>query len=374
MSYGETGQPLSSAEKLARLRLIRSENVGPVTFRQLLTRFGSAAEAIDMLPELARRGGRKRPIKVCTRTAAERELAEARKKGMDALFFGDIVYPRPLAQIEDAPAVLFLKGHAHLLDRPMVAMVGARNASAIGRKLAGTIARDLGQAGYIVVSGLARGIDGAAHAASIGTGTVAVLAGGADVVYPRENETLYHQIMEGGAVLAEMPPGTVPQARHFPRRNRIISGLSLGVLVVEANPRSGSLITARYALDQGREVFAVPGSPLDPRAKGANSLLKQGGTLVESAEDIIDVLEAQKELWAEETGGQASTPPLEPPSGEDMDSARRSVQELLSPTPTALDDLIRESGLAPATVMTILLEMELAGTADRHPGGRVALA
>ena len=373
MSYGEAEHPLSSAEKLARLRLIRSENVGPVTFRQLIARFGSAAEAIDLLPELARRGGRKRPIRVCSQAAAERELAEARKKGMDALFFGDIAYPRPLAQIEDAPAVLFLKGHAHLLDRPMVAIVGARNASAIGRKLAGTIARDLGQAGYSVVSGLARGIDGATHAASVGTGTVAVLAGGADVIYPRENETLYHQIMESGAVLAEMPPGTVPQARHFPRRNRIISGLSLGVLVVEANPRSGSLITARYALDQGREVFAVPGSPLDPRAKGTNSLLKQGGTLVESAEDVIDVLEAQKDLRVEETGGQASAPPLEVPPGEDMDSARRNVQELLSPTPTAIDDLIRETGLAPATVMTILLEMELAGTAERHPGGRVAL-
>jgi DNA processing protein len=356
------------------LRLIRSENVGPVTFRQLIARFGNARDAIDMLPELARRGGRKRPIKVCSLSTAERELAEARKKGMTPLYWGDADYPLPLAQTEDAPAVLFLKGHAHLLDRPMVAMVGARNASALGRKLAGTIARDLGQAGYIVVSGLARGIDGAAHAAAIKSGTVAILAGGADVIYPRENETLYGQMVESGAVLAEMPPGTVPQARHFPRRNRIISGLALGTLVVEANPRSGSLITARYALDQGREVFAVPGSPLDPRARGANSLLKQGGTLVETARDIIDVLEAQKEPWLQETGAQAAPAPLEPPPGEDMDRARAVVQELLSPAPTGIDDLIRETGLAPATVMTILLELELAGTAERHPGGRVALA
>lgn len=321
--------PLSAAEKLARLRLIRSENVGPVTFRQLIARYGSAEEAVDMLPELARRGGRKRPIKVCSRAAAEREMADARKKAMTLLVWGDPAYPLPLAQIEDAPAILFQKGHAHLLEQPMVAMVGARNASSVGRKLAGTIARDLGAAGYVVVSGLARGIDGAAHAAAVPTGTVAVLAGGADVVYPRENETLYDQVVAEGAVMAEMPPGTVPQARHFPRRNRIISGLSLGVLVVEANPRSGSLITARYALDQGREVFAVPGSPLDPRARGANSLLKQGGVLVESAADIIDVLDAQKDRRIEETGRDSAPPLLEPPPGEDLDVARASIQELL---------------------------------------------
>ncbi|RMF08091.1 MAG: DNA-protecting protein DprA [Alphaproteobacteria bacterium] len=366
--------PLSTAEKLARLRLIRSENVGPVTFRQLIARYGSAVDALDALPELARRGGLRRPIRICPRAEAEREIGLAEGLGMTPLYWGDRAYPRPLAHIEDAPAVLFALGHIHLLDKPMVAVIGARNASAAGRKLAGTIARDLGLAGYVVVSGLARGIDAAAHAATVATGTVAVLAGGADVIYPKENVEIYESIVKEGVVLSEMPPGTEPQARHFPRRNRIISGLSLGVLVVEANPRSGSLITARYALDQGREVFAVPGSPLDPRARGANRLLKDGAALIEDAGDIIEILRSQQERRIEEPDRLAvQVAPLEPPPGEDLDRARHQIRELLSLTPTAIDDLIRQTGLAPATVLTVMLELELAGLAERHPGGRVAL-
>lgn len=259
--------PLTDAERLDWIRLIRTENVGPITFHRLMEQYGSAAKALDMLPELARRGGRSKPLRVAPKAEAEREVQANRRFGARLICACEPDYPEPLAAVDDAPPVISVAGHAHLLRRRAVAIVGARNASLNGKKFAESLARDLGEAGLLVVSGLARGIDTAAHAGSIASGTAAVLAGGIDVVYPPENEGLYRDIMALGVVVAESPIGTQPQARHFPRRNRLISGLSLGVLVVEAALRSGSLITARMALEQGREVMAVPGSPLDPRCQ-----------------------------------------------------------------------------------------------------------
>ena len=269
----------SNRERFDRLRLYRSENVGPITFRRLLAHFGSAGAAITALPALSRRGGRGKPIKVCPADAAEAEIAALKEAGGRYLIWGDAEYPAALANIEDAPPVLGLIGHAHLLERRAVAIVGARNASANGRRFARTIAAELGEAGFAIASGLARGIDAAAHEGALEAGTVAVVAGGVNVVYPKENGALHEAIAERGAILAEQPPGTRPQGRHFPYRNRIISGLARGTLVVEAAMRSGSLITARYALEQGREVFAVPGSPLDPRCRGTNDLIRQGAVL-----------------------------------------------------------------------------------------------
>lgn len=364
---------LTPAERLDWLRLIRSENVGPVTVRHLLRRFGSAAAALAALPDLARRGGRAQPLKVHPRAAAERELAELERLGGRLIALTEPDYPQPLAALDDGPPVIAVLGQVQLLSRPAVAIVGARNASANGRLIAGRIARDIGVAGYVVVSGLARGIDAAAHEAALDTGTVAVVAGGIDVIYPSENETLYRAIAARGAVLAELPPGTVPQARHFPRRNRLISGLSHGVVVVEAALRSGSLITARFALEQGREVFAVPGSPLDPRSAGANGLIREGATLVESAADVLSGLSA---LRPPLSGGEelkfAATPASDA-AEQDVVAVRPLLLELLSPEPVAVDELLRACPFSPAAVQTALLELELAGRVARHPGNRVSL-
>jgi DNA processing protein len=364
----------ASAERFAMLRLIRSENVGPITVRQLLARFGTAEAALAALPDLARRGGRKRPIKIASRDDAERELAALAACGAEPLAITDKTYPRALAAIPDAPPVLAVLGHGHLLERRAVAVVGARNASANGRRLAERLATDLGQSGYLVFSGLARGIDAAAHRGALASGTAAVVAGGVDVVYPEENRALYDDIKESGLVLSEMPPGTEPQARHFPRRNRIISGLSLGVLVVEAAPRSGSLITARLGLEQNREIFAVPGSPLDPRARGCNHLIRQGATLVESAQDVLEVLESMIKTPLEEP----DTPEFEPgtpqlPPESELEAGREKVLELLGPSPVMVDEVIRQCQLSPAVVNLVLLELELAGRLERHPGNRVSL-
>jgi DNA processing protein len=287
---------------------------------------------------------------------------------------GEADYPPRLQMIDDAPPLLAVRGNPAALAKPMVAIVGARNASAAGLKLAERLARDIGHAGFAVVSGLARGIDAAAHRASLATGTVAILAGGQDRVYPPENEPLLQEILELGAALSEMPMGWEPRARDFPRRNRLISGLSLGVLVVEAARRSGSLITTRFALEQGREVFAVPGSPLDPRAEGSNSLLKQGATLVTEAADLIDAL--RPILGRPIEGGFAEPDPM-PPAASDGDpagAARARIVSLLGPTPVSLDDLVRLSESSPAVVRVVLLELELAGRLQRHRGGLVSLA
>ncbi|HEV8027453.1 MAG TPA: DNA-processing protein DprA [Stellaceae bacterium] len=365
---------LNPAEKLDWLRLIRSENVGPVTFYQLLARFGSAAAALDALPDIARRGGRDRPITVFTRGAAERELQSLDRLGARLVAWGEPDYPSALAAVEDAPPLLSVLGQAALLKRPAIAVVGARNASTNGRRFARDLALQLGQKGLIVVSGFARGIDTAAHEGALPTGTVAVLAGGIDILYPEENRALRDAIIERGALLAEMPVGTVPKGRHFPRRNRIISGCSLGVVVVEGALRSGSLITARFALEQGREVFAVPGSPLDPRCRGTNDLIRRGATLTETAEDVTAQLQgplsprapARRSAWSD-------APPEGPAGGSELETARRRVLERLSPTPVGIDDLVRECQLPQSLTMSVLLELELAGRLERQPGNLVAL-
>jgi DNA processing protein len=373
---------LNPAERLDWLRLIRTENVGPVTFYQLLHRFGSAGAALEALPSLANRGGRHARLALFPRAAAEREIAALDKAGATILAWGEPHYPAALAAIDDAPPLLAVRGDPTLLNRPAIAVVGARNASANGRRLARELAGELGRHGYLVASGLARGIDAAAHLGALASGTVAVLAGGVDIVYPPENQELYEALVERGAVVAEPAFGTVPQARHFPRRNRIISGLSLGILVVEAAARSGSLITARFALDQGREVFAVPGSPLDPRCRGTNDLIRRGATLTESVEDIVQQLPPLLPSVAHRPPTLSELPAWPGPSavevpaqtlGEPRDSARAQITERLGPAPVAVDELVRQCHLSPAMVVTILLELELAGRLERHPGNQVSL-
>lgn len=366
--------PVDTSERLAYLRLIRSENVGPVTFHQLLGRYGTGEAALAALPELARRGGRRRVI-VCSEATAKQELQQVHDLGAELLTTKDPGYPSALAALPDAPPVLITLGRQELLGQKSLGIVGARNASANGRRLAQQIAADLGAQGFIVASGLARGIDAAAHRGAIESGTIAVVAGGVDVIYPQENTKLYEEIKERGLVISEMPVGTVPQARHFPRRNRLISGIAQGTLVVEAAKRSGSLITVRFALEQGREVFAIPGSPLDPRARGCNELIRQGAILVESAADIIDALEGpfqsriSRQRMAETSDKQAELPDLTM-----IAAGHRVITELLGPTPVAVDELVRQCQLSPAVVHSVLLELELAGRTDRHPGNRVALS
>ena len=360
---------LDEAEKLARLQLIRSENVGPITFHQLIRHFGNAVQAIDGLPSLSHRGGRQRAIRVCSRAEAERELATLGARQVHAIFFGDANYPAPLAEIEDAPPVLQVIGRPELLNTPTVAIVGARNASLNGRKLAERLATDLGAVELTVVSGLARGIDAAAHRGSLATGSIAVLGGGADIIYPNENRPIYDRLALEGAVVSELPLGTEPQARHFPRRNRIIAGLSLGVVVVEAARRSGSLITARLALEQGREIFAVPGSPLDERCRGTNRLIREGASLTECAQDVIETL-----LPMTQTRSQPQPAASEMTAGpfEVGDDARGEIMELLSPSPVSIDEIVRQCHLPASVVQQILLEQELAGHIQRQPGGLVA--
>jgi DNA processing protein len=364
---------LTDAERLDRLRLIRSDNVGPRTFRSLLDHFGSAREALAALPELAQRGGAARQIRICSEKDAAAELEASARHGISLLAPDEDGYPPRLATIDDAPPLLAVRGAPAALMRPIIAIVGSRNASAAGLKFAQKIAHDLGQAGFIIISGLARGIDQAAHRASVASGTVAVLAGGHDKIYPPEHDKLLDSILDAeGAAISEMPLGHEPRARDFPRRNRLISAASLGVVVVEAAQRSGSLITARMAAEQGREVFAVPGSPLDPRAEGTNGLLKQGATPVTEAADIVAVVQPIMGL---------DLPALEPEisGGELMDGAepdnsgRPQIMSLLGPAPVSVDDLIRLSKASPRTVRIVLLELEIAGRLERHGGGLVSL-
>ena len=364
--------PHNDAERLDRLRLIRSENIGPVTFRELLTRFGSAEAALEALPTLAKRGGRKRALRVATRQQATKELDALVRHGGQMLHINATDYPPLLATIDDAPPVLSVIGHPSLLLRDCVGMVGARNASTNGKTLARRFATEIGRAGPTIVSGLAMGIDAAVHDGSLDTGTVAVLGGGVDVIYPRDNTALYHEISRRGAIVSEMPFGTVPQARHFPRRNRIISGLSRAVLVVEATQRSGSLITARLAADQGREVMAIPGSPMDPRAKGPNKLIRGGAALVESPDDVLMLLNelppAQLDAGPE-TGFEPAMPST--PNDAELTEARRLVLDRLGPTPAPVDDLAADLGLPMGILATVLLELELAGRLERSAGNRV---
>ena len=359
-------------ERRAWLRLARTENVGPVTFRNLLARFGTASAALEELPRLAARGGNRNFI-LPDESGIAREIEGLAKLGGWLIAACEPDYPQGLKALEAPPPVIGILGHPHLLKKEMIAIVGARNASALARKFAETLARDLGFAGLVVASGLARGIDTSAHEAALAVGTVAVLAGGVDIIYPPENEKLYAAIKDRGVILSEMRLGEAPQARHFPRRNRIISGLARGVVVVEAAEKSGSLITAQCALDQGREIFAVPGSPLDPRARGTNRLIREGATLTEGADDVLAVLRPIMGHDFRETGpGDAPSPPDPALLEAEADRVRQKIEEALGPAPVGVDELIRLSGAPAAAVLTVLLELELAGRCRRHPGNFVS--
>jgi DNA processing protein len=365
------GLRISDEERLDWLRLIRSEHVGPRTFRALIAHCGSARAALAALPDLARRGGAARPGRICSREDARRELDAARELGVTFIAQTEPAYPPPLAAIPDPPPLIAVQGNLSILARPAVAIVGSRNASAAGIRFAERLARDIGAAGFAIVSGLARGIDAAAHRASLTSGTIAVLAGGNDRIYPEQNVGLAQDILHDGAALSEMPLGWEPRARDFPRRNRLISGLSLGIVLVEAAAGSGSLITARMALEQGREVFAVPGSPLDPRAEGTNRLIKDGATLVTEAADVVRVLQPMIERpprYALEEPDRGAPLADEPNAPE-----RARIVSLLGPTPAGIDDLVRLSGASPAVVRMVLLELELAGRLERHGNGLVSL-
>lgn len=361
---------LTDEQRIDWLRLIRAENVGPRTFRSLIRQYSSAKRAIENLPDLARRGGGNK-LNIPSRDEAANEIAAAAGIGVKYIGLGEIEYPSLLRETDDAPPLLAARGNIAALNAPCVAMVGSRNASAAGTRFAGILARELGEAGFIVVSGLARGIDAACHRASLTSGTVAVLAGGHDKPYPAEHAELLNELVEKGAAVSEMPLGWEPRARDFPRRNRIIAGVSLGVVVVEAAERSGSLITARLALEENREVFAVPGSPIDPRAGGTNRLLRQGATLVTSALDVVEVL---KPILGNGTPSVIREPTHEherEPLQAD-DTLRARVQNLLGPAPVSIDDLVREAKAPAAAVQNVLLELELAGRLERQGGGLVA--
>lgn len=354
-------------ERTAKLRLIRSENVGPISYRLLVQRFGSATAALEALPDLARRGG-KRCFRAADRNEIEREIEAVERAGARLIFLGDADYPALLAEVEDAPPVLAIRGDVALAACRVVGIVGARNASAAAIRFARQLAAELAANGVVVASGLARGIDAAAHAGALSGGTIGVVAGGIDNIYPPENAELYKALYDRGLVIAEQAFGTEPQARHFPRRNRLISGLSVGIVVVEAAPRSGSLITARFAGEQGREVMAIPGFPLDPRAQGCNQLIRDGASLVQSAADILEVIEP---FGARRLGSKTDLFRTAPIADTD-DAARADVAGLLSITPVPVDELVRLSGQPPAVVQTILLELELAGRLTRHAGARVS--
>jgi len=355
-----------SDDLIDRLRLVRSPGIGPITYRQLLARFGDAEAALAAVPDLARRGGGRAPS-LFSSADAEREIEQVEKLGGRYIILGQGLYPRLLAEMDDAPPLLIAKGQLGLLERLAVAIVGARNASAAACRFARGLAHNLGQQDAVVVSGLARGIDAAAHDGAMDSGTIGCAAGGIDVFYPPENEPRQRRMWEVGLVVSERPPGLEPRAKDFPRRNRIIAGIGQGTVVVEAAPRSGSLITARLAAEAGREVMAVPGSPLDPRAQGCNQLIRDGATLVQSAADVLEAVRPFE-------GRVESAPvPYEALPPQDYESALGTVEELLGPSPVPVDEIIRLSGVPSGAVQMALLELDLAGRLDRHAGGKVSL-
>jgi len=372
----KSGVRLNARQRLAWLRLIRSENVGPATFRALVNQFGGAEAAIEALPALSRRGGRAQDIRLCTAAEAEAEIEAADRIGARLVAVGEPGYPPALAQVDAPPPLIYVKGRLELAGLPIVAIVGARNGSAVGQKFTRQIASTLGLEGFVIASGLARGIDTAAHTAALEHGTIAVVAGGIDITYPPENAALQKAIGERGLLISERSPGFSPRGKDFPRRNRLISGIALGVVVVQAAERSGSLITARLAGEQGREVFAVPGSPLDPRAAGTNNLLKQGATLVTDVNDIVETL-------APILGRPPAPPAIELASSDETvtpaplpdigQSERDRVIEALGPSPVDIDELIRSTGVAARKVHIVLLELDLAGRLQRHGRQLVSL-
>lgn len=372
MSKPVVGLQLSDRQRLNWLRLIRTPNVGPASFRDLVNRFGSAEAALEILPELALSGGANRMVRIPTVAEIDAEMQAARRAGARFVCIGEPDYPPLLKRMDHPPPVLAMKGTGAVFALPTVAIVGARNASLAGIKMARMLAAELGHEGYAIVSGLARGIDTAAHQSSLLSGTVAVMAGGIDQPYPPENAGLSEQIAERGAVISEMPFGWQPRAQDFPRRNRLVAGAALGLVVVEAAERSGSLISARLAAEMGRLVFAIPGSPLDPRARGTNGLIKDGATLVTETADILNALAPligtrfTANIPVEEPPDFSTAPP--PGNGE-----RQRVFEALSQTPVNIDEIIRHTGLHPAHVAMVLLELDLAGRLERHTGGFVSL-
>lgn len=376
----KTGIRLSDRQRINWLRLIRTENIGPVAFRDLILFCGSAANAIERLPDLNIRGGGSRPVRVSSLDDAERELEAIERMGASLVGMGEPDYPQQLKNCEAPPPLVTIKGDGNVFRKPPVAIVGSRNASVVGARFTEKLARDLGDAGFAIVSGLARGIDAAAHKASMASGTIAVLAGGLDRPYPPENLPIYRAIPEnGGALITEMPMGAEPRARDFPRRNRIIAGLSLGLIVIEAAERSGSLISARMAGEMGRTVFAVPGSPLDPRARGTNALLKQGATLVTGADDVIESLAplmpdgstVPNPIQTDLLNQLDEEPAVLQPITTDME--RDLMVNALGPVPIDVDALVRHVGISAGSAQLILLELDLAGRLLRYPGNQVAL-
>ncbi len=372
--------PLDDEQRLACLRLARSQNVGSVTFCELINQFGGAQQALDALPELARNGGRRARISICSQADAEIELEAAMSCGARPLFTIEPGYPRAVALIDAPPPLIYVRGRDDLLQKPAVAIVGSRLASAAGLKLAAKFAHELGQAGLTICSGLARGIDGEAHRASLDSGTIAVVAGGVDIVYPPEHADLHQEIAEKGVVISMMPCGFQPRGKDFPRRNRLIAAVSLGILVMEAARRSGTLTTARFAGELGRDVFAVPGHPLDPRAEGTNSLLKSGAILTTQPEDVLETLQPLtgigsgqfRELAQTDIApASASPPPLA--AAEADGSTRQALINLLGPAPVDFDALVRASSLPVQLVRAMLIELDLAGRIDRHGNGLVSL-
>lgn len=361
---------MAQSNDFHKLQLIRSPNIGPVTYRQLLARYGDAATALSALSDIAARGGG-RKFAIAPTRLIDAELAAAHTAGARYMFLGDPAYPDLLAHLDNAPAAFTYHGNLSLLDRPALAMVGARNASAGACRLARTLAHDLGNLDFAVVSGLARGIDTAAHIGALPTGTIAVIAGGIDVAYPPENRDLQNEIAEKGLLIAEMQPGTEPRARHFPYRNRIIAGLALGTVVIEAAPKSGSLITARLAAEAGREVMAIPGSPIDPRARGCNQLIREGATLVQDAQEIAELVSPLDQRATR----YVTTQPMAPePVKETGEGERKAVLDLLGMTVVSVDELVRQSGLGTPVVQMVLLELELAGRLERGAGATVKLS
>jgi DNA processing protein len=376
-SNSKNKSAFSISEKLEWLRLSRTDNVGPITFYKLIERYGTAAKALEALPELSKKGGRKKPLIAPDMSKITREYEALQKLGGDIICAGEAAYPLALAATDDAPPVLSYIGDITLARSPCFAMVGARNASLNGRKFATKLAKELGQSGQIIVSGLARGIDTSAHEGALATGTIAVVAGGIDIVYPRENTDLYEQIKQRGLIFAESPLGMEPIARHFPKRNRIVSGLSTGVVVIEATFKSGSLITARMAGEQGRDVYAVPGYPLDPRAAGPNKLIQDGAVLVTSTQDIFNAINTYGGGKSLRDYAVQAVPDLsiieDAKCEKGIDDVRAILMENLSQLPVGVDELSRTCHISIPSMQMALLEMEIAGRLGRLPGNRVVL-
>ncbi|AEI37011.1 MAG: DNA-processing protein DprA [Zymomonas mobilis subsp. pomaceae] len=374
----------SSDDYRALLRLIRTPRIGPIACRNLLSRYVSPQEALKAVPTLARRGGGNAPP-LASEKAIESEIAKVKTLGGRYIFQGSPYYPPLLAQLDNAPPVLIVKGNPKLLQKPAIAMVGARNASAAAMRFAHDLSHQLTEKGYLVISGLARGIDTAAHQGAGTKKTIAVIAGGIDSIYPPENADLQQKISEQGLLVSEMPPATEPKARHFPARNRIIAGIALGVVVAEASPKSGSLITAKLATNIGREVMAIPGFPMDSRSHGCNQLIREGATLIQSSDDIIEAVAllsevyqtspTEKEQFSSSDHLHSNPIAYKPPAilCDIREKDRKTIQSLIGSAPIIVDELIRQSGLESAIIQTVLLELELAGRLERHAGGRISL-